>query len=205
MAWLAGVAVWSPVAYEGPGRDLVRALKFKGALGAADTMAALMAAGAPVGLLPRPGTAGLPSQPVEAGSPPRSSVAGLPQPGPARRAPPPAERTLVPVPLHPARRRRRGYNQAEILARALAQRTGLAVADCLARAGPGGTQVGRPRASRLAAPPGRITARAPPPSEALLVDDVATTGATLAACAEALRSAGAVEVRALAFARTLGR
>ena len=111
----------------------------------------------------------------------------------------------MPVPLHPARRRRRGYNQAEILARALAQRTGLGVADCLARAGPRGTQVGRPRAARLAAPPGRITARAPPPSEALLVDDVATTGATLAACAEALRSAGAVDVRALAFARTLGR
>jgi predicted amidophosphoribosyltransferase len=188
---LAGVAVWAPVGYEGPARDLVRALKFRGALGAAETMAALMTAGAPAGLFPRAGLfpgAGL-----------------LPRSGVATRAPPAAERALVPVPLHPVRRRRRGYNQAAVLADALARRTGLGVADCLARAGPQGTQVGRPRAARLATPPGRITVRAPPPARALLVDDVATTGATLAACAKALRTAGAVEVRALAFARTLGR
>lgn len=183
---LAGVAVWAPVGYEGPARDLVRALKFRGALGAAETMAALMTAGAPAGLLP------------PAGLPPRAS-------GVATRAPPAAERALVPVPLHPARRRRRGYNQAAVLADALARRTGLGVADCLARAGPQGTQVGRPRAERLAVPPGRITARGPPPARALLVDDVTTTGATLAACSKALRTVGAVEVRALAFARTLGR
>ena len=42
---LLGLEVWAPVSYEGPARDLVRALKFRGALGAADTMAALMAAG----------------------------------------------------------------------------------------------------------------------------------------------------------------
>lgn len=177
------MAVWAPVGYEGPARDLVRALKFRGALGAADTMAALIAAGAPAGLLPRPGLA--------TRAPPAVTPAGRP--------------ALVPVPLHPARRRRRGYNQAAVLARALARRTGLDVVDCLARAGPRGTQVGRPRAARLAAPPGRISARAPPPPRALLVDDVATTGATLAACAKALRTAGATEVCALAFARTLGR
>lgn len=170
---LAGVAVWAPVAYEGPARDLVRALKFRGALRAADTMAAVMVAAAPAGLLPR----------APAGDPP----------------------ALVPVPLHPARRRRRGYNQAAVLARALSERTGLGLADCLARAGPRGTQVGRPRSARLAAPPGRITARAPPPGRALLVDDVATTGATLAACARVLRAAGAARVGAVTFARTLGR
>ena len=54
-----GLEVWAPVGYEGPARDLVRALKFRGALGAADTMAALMAAGAPPDLLPRPGPAEL--------------------------------------------------------------------------------------------------------------------------------------------------
>src|SRR4051794_31387892 len=44
-----------------------------------------------------------------------------------------AEVALVPVPLHPARRRRRGFNQAELLARELAARRGLTVVDCLAR------------------------------------------------------------------------
>jgi predicted amidophosphoribosyltransferase len=43
------------------------------------------------------------------------------------------------------------------------------------------------------------------PRHALLVDDVVTTGATLAACAAALRAAGAEQVRAVAFARTAGR
>jgi predicted amidophosphoribosyltransferase len=43
------------------------------------------------------------------------------------------------------------------------------------------------------------------PDRAVLVDDVATTGATLAACAAALRAAGSVDVAALVFARTIGR
>ena len=60
----------------------------------------------------------------------------------------PAE--LVPVPLHPTRRRRRGFNQAERLARALAKRTGLRVTDCLVRSGSRTTQVGHGRAERLA-------------------------------------------------------
>src|SRR5438270_10733470 len=88
---------------------------------------------------------------------------------------------LVPVPLHPRRLRRRGFNQAERLAAALARRTGLSVADCLERAGPARTQVGRDRAQRLAGVEGTIALRpgATPPRRAILVDDVATTGATL--------------------------
>ena len=112
---------------------------------------------------------------------------------------------LVPVPLHPARRRRRGFNQAERLARALGQRTGLAVADCLVRGGSNLRQVGRDRAARLAGPAGSISARGPVPARAVLVDDVTTTGATLAACAAALRAAGSEDVTALVFARTRGR
>ena len=112
---------------------------------------------------------------------------------------------LVPVPLHPRRRRRRGFNQAFVLAERLAARAGLPVADCLVRRGRGATQVGRGRAERRTGPSGTIAARAPPPARALLVDDVATTGATLAACARALRAAGASEVVGLAFARTPGR
>jgi predicted amidophosphoribosyltransferase len=117
--------------------------------------------------------------------------------------------TLVPVPLHRARRRRRGFNQAEELAYALGARSGLPVADCLER--PGGaaraSQVGRGRGDRLTALAGsvRMRAGAPVPLRALLVDDVVTTGATLAACAAALASQGVREVKAVAYARTPGR
>src|SRR2546423_10405496 len=94
-----------------------------------------------------------------------------------------SDRALVPVPLHPARARKRGYNQAALLAAALARRTGLDVNDCLARAGPRGTQVGRDRSQRLAGIAGTVglaPQRAPPPAHAVLVDDVCTTRATLA-------------------------
>jgi predicted amidophosphoribosyltransferase len=118
------------------------------------------------------------------------------------------ERTaLVPVPLHPSRRRRRGFNQAERLAGAIAARAGAPVADCLSRGGPRGTQMGRDHDERLAALSGTISVRigARPPPRALLVDDVVTTGATLLACAAALRAAGAEGVAAIAYARTPGR
>ena len=75
----------------------------------------------------------------------------------------------------------------------------------LVRAGGGRSQVGRGRAARLSGPGGRIEVRAPPPQRVLLVDDVVTTGATLGACARALRAAGAQEVAALVYARTPGR
>jgi predicted amidophosphoribosyltransferase len=163
---LAGVRVWAPVAYEGPGRDLVRAMKFRGAVGLAREMSALTVASAPQDLL---------------------------------------RGALVPVPLHPVRLRRRGFNQAAALAEAIGRRTGLAPSDCLRRRGPGPPQVGRTRRARLAGPAGSIEARAPVPPVALIVDDVVTTGATLAACASALREAGTTELAAIAFARTPGR
>jgi predicted amidophosphoribosyltransferase len=123
---------------------------------------------------------------------------------------------LVPVPLHPARARKRGYNQAALLATEISRRTDVELNDCLERAGPRrGTQVGRDRAQRLSGIAGTVSLmheRAPPPAGAILVDDVITTGATLAACAHALgggragRTApGAIPVRALGYARTPGR
>ena len=118
-------------------------------------------------------------------------------------------RSLVPVPLHAARRRRRGFNQAEKLAHALARRTGLQVDDCLERTygSAHASQVGMTRDGRLAALEGSIRLRpgAPVPLRPLLVDDVVTTGATLAACAAALASAGVREVGAVVYARTPGR
>jgi ComF family protein len=115
---------------------------------------------------------------------------------------------LIPAPLHRARRRKRGFNQAERLATAIARRAGVDVADCLTRAGPRATQMGRSRPQRLAGIAGTIALRPearPPPGRLVIVDDVMTTGATLAACAEALRDAGATEIAALAYARTPGR
>lgn len=114
---------------------------------------------------------------------------------------------LVPVPLHPARRRRRGFNQAARLAEALARRAGLPVVDCLERTGRPLTQVGRDRRERRRAIGGAVAVRrgAAPPPQALLVDDVVTTGATVAACAAALRQGGTIDVRAVAYACTPGR
>jgi ComF family protein len=113
--------------------------------------------------------------------------------------------TLVPVPLHPARRRTRPYNQAARLAEAISSRADLPLADCLRRTGADTRQVGRGRTARLSGAAGAFEATAPVPSGALLVDDVVTTGATLAACAAALRAAGTRQVGAIAFARTAGR
>jgi ComF family protein len=189
---LCGVPVWAPVAYSGPARDLVRALKFRGATAVADAMAAQIAANAPAALLGAP--AALLREP---GAEQAAALAAATQ-----AAPPPV---LVPVPLHRRRLRRRGYNQAGLIARALAQRAGLEVADCLARTGSPATQVGRDRSERRAGPAGSVELSAPPPDRVVLVDDVATTGATLAACGAVARAAGAREVTALVFARTIGR
>lgn len=118
-------------------------------------------------------------------------------------------RSLVPVPMHPARRRRRGFNQAREIAAALARRGGLPLSDCLERPAGGArrSQVGLGREERLGALSGRVRLRAGAavPLRALLVDDVVTTGATLAACEAALAAAGVREVAAIAYARTPGR
>ncbi len=109
---------------------------------------------------------------------------------------------LVPVPPVPARRRRRGFDPAERIAVELAGRTGLDVARCLTRCDGGERQVGRGRRARGAAALD-VRAAATVPPVALLVDDVHTTGATLHACARALRSAGSTRVSAVSYVRTL--
>jgi predicted amidophosphoribosyltransferase len=108
---------------------------------------------------------------------------------------------VVPVPAGPWRWRWRGFDPAEEIARGLAVRSGAPVVDCLRR-GSGRRQVGRKRSERLSNPP-RVWAEGPCPRVALLVDDVWTTGATLAACARALRDGGSRRVVALTLARTI--
>jgi predicted amidophosphoribosyltransferase len=106
--------------------------------------------------------------------------------------------TLVPVPADPWRSAWRGFDPADLLATELGRRAGPPVSRCLRRRH-GARQVGRSRGERLASPPRVLTAEVVP-ERAVLVDDVVTTGATLRACARALRAAGAERVRAVAFA-----
>ncbi len=109
--------------------------------------------------------------------------------------------TIVPVPAAPLRLRKRGFDPAGEIAAALADRLDAPLHPCLARRG-GGRQVGKRRAERIGHPP-HIHARGEAPRSVLLVDDVLTTGATLSACARALRNAGAVRVVAVTFVRRL--
>jgi predicted amidophosphoribosyltransferase len=108
---------------------------------------------------------------------------------------------VVPVPTATLRVAQRGFDPAAEIATALAERTGAEIVPCLLRGG-GGRQVGRRRAQRIGHPP-RVRSRGAVPRGALLVDDVLTTGATLSACARALREAGAVRVAAVTFTRRL--
>jgi len=113
---------------------------------------------------------------------------------------------LVPVPLGARRERERGYNQAERLAAALGRAAALAVRPrLLARARETATQTKLTPEARRANVHGAFRVRGPLPAGRLvLVDDVYTTGATLAAAAEALAAAGATRVEAVTFARGTG-
>ena len=113
---------------------------------------------------------------------------------------------VVPVPLHPSRRRERGFNQAALLARALP----LPCADALARIRATPSQTDLPADERRRNVKGAFALasdarlRAAVPGRCIvLVDDVATTGATLGECAKVLKEAGAGEVRAVTVARAL--
>lgn len=107
----------------------------------------------------------------------------------------------VPVPLHPRRRRMRGFNQAADLAAHL----GLPVCAALRRVRATAPQADLPAARRHANVRGAFAAtraaRRLAGATVVLVDDVSTTGATLDACARALKTAGVAEVRAITAAR----
>ena len=162
----AFAAARSAFVYEGPARDAVLALKFRGISAIAKTMAVPMA------------------ERLVAWDPPVSAI--------------------VPVPLASPRKRARGYNQSELLAREIGRFTALpVVTDALVKPRATPPQVGQPdwiaRRSNVAAAfaPGRRRIEA----GVLLVDDVITTGATLDACATCIVLEAAPSSRSLSPAR----
>lgn len=109
---------------------------------------------------------------------------------------------ILAVPLHAERLRQRGYNQADLLARQLGRLAGVPVGDALERQRATQPQIGLPVAARRENVAGAFRVRVPCHGQRiLLVDDVATTGATLGVCAGVLKAAGAERVWAITVAR----
>jgi ComF family protein len=118
----------------------------------------------------------------------------------------PADSWLVPVPLHRWRQWRRGYNQADALARGLAGPLGFSVHGTLGRTVATDRLAGLSTTDRMNAMRGVFRARGRRGLKGrtvLLVDDVLTTGATAGAAARALKQAGAERVIVVVMGRTL--
>lgn len=115
----------------------------------------------------------------------------------------PAPDRLIPVPLHPRKLRRRGFNQAGELANALARHLGFPVdTGLLRRIRQTESQAGLSAAARHRNLRGAFRCdRAPGPDRVALIDDVITTGSTVRAAAACLRRAGVARVDVWAVAR----
>jgi ComF family protein len=111
---------------------------------------------------------------------------------------------IVPVPLHPKRQRERGYNQSELFARSLARYTAIPYSSALLRVRSTLPQVGLTDTQRLENVRKAFHCRKPQEilkTRILLIDDVMTTGATVASAAQALIDGGAGRVSVLTLAR----
>ncbi len=174
-----GVVAWSRSAflYAGPARRLLIRLKFSGMRSIAEALAPWMLEAA-------------------ARAPPRRWSDAFRGEGP--------QAVLSWVPLGRRRRRERGYDQAEVLCRALHRLTGWRVQRLLRRVTETPPQAMRSAADRKRGLRGAFRSVATPPSRVVLVDDVLTTGVTAAECADELLRAGAEEVGVLTAARSLG-
>jgi competence protein ComFC len=113
---------------------------------------------------------------------------------------------IVPVPLHPRRLRERGYNQSELLALSLAERMRLPlVSEALCRLKRTSPQVGLGARQRMSNVEGAFACHGEMirGKRVLLIDDVCTSGATLAACSIALRQSAAATVSAFTLSRAV--
>ena len=155
----------APLRYEGVGKEIVHALKYKGYTRLVDRLAAPLMVGALDG-----------DRRFDA---------------------------VVPVPLHRSRLRRRGFNQAELLARGVARKINAPVSDTLQVVRRTRDQVDLSASERRKNVAGAFSARTRVRGRILLIDDVFTTGATMNSCAEGLVRAGAKEVFALSLCRTV--
>lgn len=111
---------------------------------------------------------------------------------------------IVPVPLHPKRRRERGFNQSELLSNALSTKIAIPVNSCLRRIRSTRPQVGLTDSQRSENVRNAFECRNKAQIHGrriLLIDDVMTTGATVSSAAQALLNAGALRVSVLTLAR----
>lgn len=110
---------------------------------------------------------------------------------------------IVPVPLHPSRERKRGYNQSLLIAKGLSETLGIPVeTSLLRRTSRTSTQTRRGRFDRFINMEGRFEAvslETCPKKSLLLVDDVITTGATIEACGICLEEAGFEDIMVLSL------
>jgi ComF family protein len=110
---------------------------------------------------------------------------------------------IIPAPMDRQRQRKRGFNQAEDIAREVGRVTGIPVrTDLAVRTRAVETQRGLSRRERMANLSGVFAVRQPVPGRVAIVDDVITTGATTRQLAETLRQSGAAEIQVWALART---
>lgn len=117
--------------------------------------------------------------------------------------PPSQPACLIPVPLHAARLRERGFNQSELLARHLGRAYGIPVRGLVRRVRNTPHQVGMSKAARRENLRTAFRLRGNPPAHVAIVDDVLTTGSTLREIAQVLRSAGVERIDAWILARAI--
>jgi competence protein ComFC len=110
---------------------------------------------------------------------------------------------VVPVPMHASRMRKRGFNQAEVMARGVSRKINAPLSDTLEVVRRTRDQVELTAAGRRDNVRGAFRPTSRIRGKVLLVDDVFTTGSTMSECAKVLTFAGASEVHAVSFCRTV--